>query len=444
MDITLLLVLIVLNGAFAMSEMAVVSSRRARLIQRSEQGRTGARAALALSENPSHFLSTIQIGITAIGILSGVLGETALAQPLAVWLAQFEPLQPYATGVAVASVVAGVTALSLIFGELVPKRIALQNPETIASMIARPMGWLSAVTYPLVRLLSAVTDAIVALLGGKGGDGPPVTEEEIHVLMEQGRAAGVFDPHEQDIVRRAFLLDDVRVSAVMTPRHDLVEVRSDDGVDVVRRIIREHGYSRYPVVNESGEIIGLLRSKMVVDKLLSGDPVETAALVEKSLFVPGSLTLMRLLELFKKSRQRAAIVVDEFGRTLGMVTLNDVLTSLVGNIAEVDQQEDSDVVGRPDGSWLMAGSVSIEVFRDVTQARQELPEEAQESYDTLGGLAMVVLQRIPRTGDRFETGEFTFEVVDMDLHRVDKLLVTRKPGAAAKDDGKPRTSAADG
>lgn len=426
MDITFLLVLILLNGAFALSEMAVVSSRKTRLIQWSEQGRTGARAALSLSDNPSHFLSTIQVGITAIGILSGVIGETAIAQPLALWLAQFAPLEPYAMGTAVATVVIGVTAVTLIFGELVPKRIALRNPEAIAALVARPMGWLSTLTYPLVRLLSAVTDAIVAVIGGKAGGEPPVTEEEIHVLMEQGRAAGVFDPHEQDIVRRAFSLDDVRVSAVMTPRHDLVVVRTDDDAEAIRQTIRRHGYSRYPVVDASGEIVGLLRSKIVVDRLLSGEPVEAASLVEKSLFVPGSLTLMRLLELFKKSRQRAATVVDEFGRTLGMVTLNDVLSALVGNIVEMDQDEDPEVVRRPDGSWLMAGSVSVEVFRDVTRAQRELPEEGQDSYDTLGGLAMIALQRIPRTGDRFETDEFAFEVVDMDQHRVDKLLVMRK------------------
>jgi len=433
MDIVFLLVLILLNGAFAMSEMAVVSSRKTRLMQWVDEGRAGAKVALTLSNDPSHFLSTIQVGITAIGILSGIIGEAAFAKPLARWLSQFAVLEPYATGVSVAVVVVSVTAMSLIFGELVPKRFALRHPEAIASAIARPMGWLSIAAYPLVRVLSFITESIVALFGATRSSDPPVTEEEIHVLMEQGRAAGVFDPHEQDIVRRAFALDDVRVSAVMTPRHDLVVMRTADDMGSLKRTIEKHGHTRYPVVVDGGEIVGLIRTKVMVDKLLSGAAVDPASLMEKALFVPRSLTLMRLLELFKKFRQQAAIVVDEYGHTHGMVTLNDVLAALVGDIGEVEHDDDPAVMRRADGSWLVSGSLGIESFKEATLAELALPEEDQDSYNTMSGLAMTVLQRVPKTGDRFETEEFAFEVVDMDHHRVDKLLVSRK--TSTRDEG---------
>lgn len=438
MEIAILLILILLNGVFSMSEMALVSSRKTRLTQWADEGRAGSRSALALANEPSHFLSTVQVGITAIGIMSGIVGEAALAGPIESVLVRVEWLQPYAHGLAFALAVIAITTLALIFGELVPKRLALMNPEGISSVVARPMIGLSLAAYPLVRGLSFVTEGLVRLFGLRKSDEPPVTEEEIQVLMEQGRKAGVFDLHERNIVRRAFELDDLRVTAVMTPRRDLEVIRRTDDTQALHRTLRRHPHSRYPVVDDDGDIVGLLRTKRVVDRLLSGGEGSVGTLIEPAHYVPRTLTLMQLLESLKKARQHVAFVVDEYGHVQGMVTVNDVLSALVGEIGDIGEPggtEDPDIVRRDDGSWLMSGSVDIGSFRDATDATLSLPEEDSDSYHTLGGLAMTALRDIPRVGDRFETDEFRFEVVDMDEHRVDKLHVIRKPPSVDTEEG---------
>ncbi len=431
MELLILLLLVLLNGVFAMSEMAVVSSRKARLQQWADDGRSGARTALALANSPSHFLSTIQVGITVIGVTSGAFGEAALAQDLSAWLSQWPALAPYSGGLAVAIVVIGITLASLIIGELVPKRLALFNPEGIASAIARPMQLLSALAYPLVRALSMLTDAILKLFGLRESGEPPVTEDEIQVLMEQGAEAGIFEAHEQALVKRVFRIDELKVTGVMTPRNEIVFVDLEDDMRTnIGRITRSN-HSRFPVVRGGIEHVeGFVKAKTFLEDAIAGRPLDFHAKLAKPLLVPRTLTVMEVVEAFKKHRQTMALVIDEYGELQGLVTLNDVMEALVGDIATADEDEaDRDVVVREDGSWLIEGGVSIERFKDVTDIDQTLPEEDTGAYHTLGGFAMMRLGRIPAAGDCFEWGGFAFEIVDMDRNRVDKLLVRRTAAA---------------
>jgi len=434
MDVLILFLLIVLNGIFAMSEMGIVSARKARLQQLADEGRAGARAALALANEPSHFLSTVQIGITLIGITSGAFGEATVAVGLIPWLSRWPALAPYAEQLSLAIVVTAITLTSVIIGELVPKRLALIDPERVASLVARPMMWLAALTYPVVRVLSAATGALLRLFGVRAGGGPPVTEEEINVLMEQGAEAGVFQEHEQTIVSRVFRLDELKVRGVMTPRNDIVYVDLDEPLEHNLRRIVESGHSRFPVVRGSLENVqGIVQTKALLEDALGGRPVDLALQVMKPLLVPDTLTVMQVVEAFKKHRQTVALVIDERGSPQGLVTLNDVMQALVGDIATVGEERELDVVQRDDGSWLIDGGVTVERFKDVLEIEEQLPEESTGSYHTLAGFVMLQLGQVPKVADKFDWNGVEFEVVDMDRHRIDKLLVRRRtpPRASA-------------
>lgn len=424
MELLLLAFLILLNGVFAMSEMAVVSSRKARLQQWADEGKTGAQAALALANEPASFLSTIQVGITVIGITSGAFGEATLAKGFGEWLSRWSLLAPYAEVAALVVVVAVITLASLIVGELVPKRLALVNPESIASIVARPLTWLARVAHPVVRLLSATTEAVLRLFGVRPSSEPPVTEEEIKVLMEQGAEAGVFEQHEQAIVARVFRLDQLKVTAVMTPRTQIVRLNIDEPLAVNLERIAQSGHSRFPVGRTSSESIeGIVQTNTLLEAAIAGRPIDLGVHMSKPLYVPQSLSVVQLMESFKKHRQTIAVIVNEHGDLQGLVTLNDVMEALVGDIATVEDDEEREIVERDDGSWLMDGQVAVERFKDVVDARSELPEE--QAYRTLGGFAMHQLGRVPKMGDRFDWNGLRIEVLDMDGHRVDKVLVTR-------------------
>jgi putative hemolysin len=426
MDVLILLLLIVLNGVFAMSEIGVVSSRKARLQQLADEGRAGAGAALALAKEPSHFLSTVQIGITLIGITSGAFGEATIAPQLIPWVSQWTAVAPYAEQLSLAIMVTGITLTSVIVGELVPKRLALINPERVASLVARPMMWLAMLTYPVVRFLSAATEGLLRLFGVRGQSGTPVTEEEINVLMEQGAEAGVFQDHEQAIVARVFRLDELRVTGVMTTRNDVVYLDLNEPLERNLRRIFESGHSRFPVTRGRLEDIqGIVHTKTLLEDAVAGRPIALASRVTKPMLVPDTLTVMQVVETFKKHRQTIAVVIDEYGNPQGLVTLNDVMQALVGDIATAGDKGDLDVVQRDDGSWLIDGGVTIERFKDVLEIEEELPEEGTGSYHTLGGFVMLRLGRVPKVGDKCEWNAIEFEVVDMDGHRVDKMLVTR-------------------
>ena len=436
MDIALLFLLILLNGVFAMSEIAVVSSRKARLQRLADDGSPGAESALALNAEPSRFLSTIQVGITTIGILSGAIGEAALAAPLAVWLSGFPLIAPYASTVALAIVVAGLTYFAVVVGELVPKRLALMAPEGIASLISRPMIWLSRAARPLVWLLSASSSTLLRLTGARSSAEPPVTDEEIRVLMEQGAEAGVFHESEQAIVANVLRLDEQRIEAIMTPRKDLYALDLNDPEPDIRRTIAESPYTRIIVYRDGlDHIVGILRTSDLLKAALDGAPLDVEHALRPPLYVPAGVSTTQLLENFRKARLQNALIVDEYGELQGLVTLGDVLVSIVGDMPSGDVHEEQEIVAREDGSWLMDGGTAIERVKSVLELEVDLPGEEENAYNTLGGFIMHMTGRIPAVADHFEWGGCRFEVVDMDRNRVDKVLVAcpRQPDATAAE-----------
>jgi len=361
-------------------------------------------------------------------VTSGAFGEATLARDLSDWLSQWPLLDRYSDPLALAVVVSGITIASLILGELVPKRLALLSAERIASAVARPMQVLSRLTYPVVRVLSAITDGILALFGARGAGEPHVTEDEINILMEQGAEAGVFERHEQALVARVFRLDELNVTGIMTPRSEIVALDLDAPAEANIRRILDSPHSRFPVVRgEPSQVEGIVLTKTLFEDSIAGRPLDLAGRLVKPLFVPQTLTAMELVAAFKKHRQTVALVVNEFGDLLGIVTLNDIMEALVGDIATVEDEADRDAVRRDDGSWLVDGSITIERFKDVVGIEESLPEEELRTYHTLAGFVMLQLGRVPQVGDKFRWGRLQVEVLDMDRNRIDKLLVVVLP-----------------
>ncbi len=425
MEIMLLLFLILLNGVFSMAEIAVISSRKARLQQLVDAKIKGAQSALALNSKPSNFLSTIQVGITSVGILSGAIGETALADPLTTWLADIPLIETYARSIALTTVVVSLTYVSVVIGELVPKQLGLLAPEKLASTIARPMNVLTRLTHPVVWLLSVSSDLIMRLLGAVRKMEPPVTNEEIKVLMGQGAKAGVFHQSEQAIVANVLRLDEQHIRAIMTPRNEIYLLDLEYSEADIRKRIAESLYTRIVVCRDGLEnIIGILRTQDILKNVLSDQPLEVEKFLRKPLYVPEGVTTTHLLESFRKARQQCALIVDEYGELQGMVTLTDVLISIVGEIPTSDISAEQDVVRREDGSWLIDGSVTLERLKSVLEITELLPGGDSKTFNTLGGLVMQMLDRIPRVNDQFQIDGVRFEVMDMDKNRVDKVLVT--------------------
>ncbi|HEX2339906.1 MAG TPA: hemolysin family protein [Vicinamibacterales bacterium] len=424
-DVILLLGLILLNGVFAMSEIAIVSSRRTRLLQMADAGGTGARHALKLASEPTRFLSSVQVGITSIGILNGAIGEASIASRLRTSIEHVPVLAPYADALSLAVMVMLLTYVSLILGELVPKRLALTHPEAIASIIARPMDVLATVGRPIVTLLSVSTDTILRSFGVRHVKQPAVTLEEIRVLLEQGSDEGVFEGAEHEMVTNVLNLDDRRVGAVLTPRPDVVFLDVRDPLDTNRQKLREDPHNVLPLCDGGlDHVLGFVRSTTVLEKLLEGGTIDLPALAEKPLFVPETMSLMTLLEQFKRTHLPAALVVDEFGDVGGLVSLTDVITSIVGDLP-AEPGEEPMIVRRDDGSWLFDGGLDLDAALRTLDAESLLDDEDRQHYHTLGGLAMLALGRLPRTGDVFERGGYRFEIVDMDGNRVDRVLVSR-------------------
>ncbi|HRH80042.1 MAG TPA: hemolysin family protein [Thiobacillaceae bacterium] len=431
MDLALIAVLILINGLLSMAEMAVVSARRTRLHSLAEEGNPGAETALALHENPSSFLSTIQVGITSVGILSGAVGEAALTDNLEAWLSGFPPLASSSHLIALSIVVVGLTYFTVVVGELVPKRLALLAPETIASLAARPMLWLARLAKPLVLLLSVSSDMVLRALGAKRKDEPPVTDEEIKILMEQGAEAGVFHISEQLIVSNVLRLDEQRVGAIMTPRKDIYSIDLEDSEEDILKGIAESPYHRIMVCQDGMDnIVGVLQTGDLLKHSLSGASVTRRDVMEATaapLYVPDTVTTTQLLENFRQSRTHFALIVDEYGDLQGLVTMTDVLTSIVGEISQADTDEEQEFVRREDGSWLIDGGVAVERLKAELDIDEELPGEEENSYNTLGGFVMHMLGRIPAVADWFECEGHRFEVVDMDRNRVDRVLVSPLP-----------------
>jgi putative hemolysin len=431
MELFVLLLLFLVNGFFSMSEMAVVSSRKARLQQLYEEGHAPAGAALELANDPGHFLSAIQVGITIIGITSGAFGEATLSADVAAWLKQWSALERHANAIAVTLVVASITVGSLIIGELVPKRLALRNPESVASFVAKPMKWIATIAHPIVRMLSVLTDAILRLLGQRVVSSPPVSEEEIRVLMEQGTEAGVFEAHEHELVSRVFRMDELRTAAIMTPRTDIVYLNMEEPREAILERIADAPHTHFPVTRgDLDNVEGIVAVKELLVDLLHNKPVDLPARVKKPLYIPETLTVTEVLRSFKQHRQTMALIVNEYGELQGLVTLHDVMEALVGDIGPADEGGNADIARREDGSWLIDGSVSVDRFKQAIELEEQLPQEDTGSYNTIAGFVMLQLGRVPQVADHFDWEGVRFEVVDMDRNRVDRVLVTRLPPPA--------------
>ncbi|NWF91222.1 MAG: HlyC/CorC family transporter [Ignavibacteriaceae bacterium] len=422
--ILIIILLTIANGIFAMSEAAVISARKAKLQQQANAGDARARAALALADNPNRFLSTVQVGITLIGILAGAFGEATLADDLETGLERVPWLAPYSRAISLGIMVVVLTYLSLIIGELVPKRLALRNPESIAGLVAAPMNFLSAVVNPAVHVLSVSTEAILRLLGVQPSTAPPVTEEEIRVLIQQGTQAGIFEVAEQDMVEAVFRLNDQRAFDLMTPRPEIIWLDLNDSPQEIIAKITESGYSRFPVCHGSlDNVLGVVRAKDLLARSLAGEPLDLRGAMRSPIFVPESALAFQVLELFRGSQPHLALVIDEYGGTQGLITLHDILEAIVGEVEVTEPQ----AVQRQDGSWLLDGALAVEEFKEIFDLGP-LPEEERDYYQTLGGFVMMLLGRVPTAGDHFQWAGLRFEVMDMDGKRVDKVLVVPASG----------------
>jgi putative hemolysin len=422
-EIIFIFILLIANGLFSMSEMAIVSARKARLQQLANEGNASARAALDLANSPGSFLSTVQIGITLVGILAGAFGGATIAERLSPWLGQVSWLAPHAASVSFGLVVAIITYLSLVIGELIPKRIALHSPDRIASLIASPMRKLSQVASPLVRLLEGSTNLLLRLVGLREPKDTPVTEDEIKVLIEQGIESGVFEEAERDLIERTFHLGDRLISELMIPRTEVVWLDVDDPPEKIRQAIIDSRFSQYPVIQDSPDnIVGILRAKDLLARELDNQSFDLRATLLRPLYLPDSMPAFKAIETFKRERRHTALVIDEYGGVEGLVTVNNILEALVGDITSFDQQVEEEIVRRADGSWLMDGMLPLSKVKKVLRLKK-LPGEDAGAFQTLGGLMMAQLGRVPAVADRFEWNGLRFEVMDMDRNRVDKVLV---------------------
>ncbi|HZD10738.1 MAG TPA: hemolysin family protein [Candidatus Binatia bacterium] len=424
-EIAIVLLLILVNGIFAMSEIAIVSARRVRLERMARNGNRGAQRALELVNTPNRLLSTVQVGITLVGIFAGAFGGATIADELADVLSRIGPLRPYAASISLALVVGIITFLSVVVGELVPKRIALQNPERVSSLVARPMELISLAAAPIVRLLSLSTEGVLRLLGIEARPQSAVTEEEIRVLVEQGAQAGMIEEVERDMVESIFRLDDRPLEAMMTPRLEIVWLDVNNRAEENRRLIETSTFTRFPVCDGSlDNVLGIVHSKDLLSNCLDGRPLQIAEAMRPPLFVPETVHALRALERFKQSGIHMALLIDEYGGIEGLVTLFDILEAIVGDIPTLGEQEDQQIVQREDGTWLVDGLLPIDEFMLAFDLR-EMPAEG--SYQTLGGFMVLMLGNVPSTGEYFEWHEMRFEVADMDGHRVDKILIAPAP-----------------
>ncbi len=425
-EVLLIIALVLINGLFAMTEIALISSRKARLQSRAEEGDRGARAALRLVETPTRFLSTVQIGITLVGILSGAIGGATLSRQLAGLLGQLPWLAPYSQPIALVVVVAVIGYLSLVFGELLPKRLALTDPERIAANSSRFMEFLARLSGPVVQLLSISTDWGLRVLGASPSSVTDVTEEEVKVLIDQGTLNGVFEEVEQDMLESVFRMSDRTVETIMTPRTEMTWLDIDDPYEDVLREVTESNFSRFPVAQGSlDNMLGILLARELLAQAVSSETVDLRSFLRTPIFLPESTPAFTALEQLKHGGMHMALVMDEYGGVLGLVTLFDILESIVGEIsAGPGETSEPQVIHRPDGSLLLDGLIKVDVLKDLLDIK-ELPDENRAGFQTLGGLIMSQFGDIPISGQFFDWDGLRFEVVDMDKRRVDKVLVQR-------------------
>jgi putative hemolysin len=420
-ELLLVFVLILVNGVFVMSEMAIVSVRKIRLQQLANHGDNRARLALDLAQTPDRFLPTVQVGITLMAILSGARGESAISRILAPLLANIVPRQ-YGDPIASVVAIAIITYLTIVIGELVPKQIALNSPERIARMMARSIDLMAKLSLPITYALTGSTRFVVKLLGIRPSESPEVTEEEIKVMIEQGTETGMFEESEQDMVQGVLSLGDRKIGALMTPRPDITWIDIEDSIAITREKIMDSDYSRLPVCEgELDRVLGVIHVADLLSQTLRGEELNLTTSLRQPLFIPESTRGLKVLEQFKKFGTHIAMVVDEYGVIQGLVTMHDLLEEIVGDITDIYEPEEPQIIEREDGSWLLDGMLSIEQFLE----QFELPENAIDrgNYHTLGGFTIMQLGKIPVSGESFEWRHLRLEIVDMDGKRVDKVLV---------------------
>ncbi|HNN12148.1 MAG TPA: hemolysin family protein [Anaerolineales bacterium] len=425
-EVITILVLILINGLLAMSEAAMLASRKAKLQQMANEGDLAAKSALELLKDPNVFLSTIQIVITLIGVFAGAVGGATIASALTQQLVKFEAIAEYAENISFGIVVVSITILTIWLGELVPKRIGLHSPERITKFVAAPMALLSLLFSPLIKLMSWATELILAIFGVKHSTEPIITEEELQVLIDQGTQAGIFEESEQDMVEGVFSLGDQRVYSLMTPRTEIVWLDVNDSTEEILAKLAGSPYSRFPVRQDSLEtIMGIVKSRDLLVVSLSGKSINLKELAKPAYFIPETMLASRALEVLKKNNTELLLVVDEFGGVQGLLTINDILEEIVGQM----EGDEPQATQRQDGSWLLDGMLEVDEFKDIFEI-DDLPHE--DEYETLSGFVMTSLGRIPQTADHFEWNNLRFEVIDMDGRRVDKVLVTAKPKAVTE------------
>ena len=438
LEILLILSLVLANGVFSGAEIAIISSRRHRLEQWAAKGRRSARVALRLAESPNEFLSTVQIGITLIGILSGAVGGATVARRFEQVFDRIPWLQGYSEALSFILVVTVITYLSLLIGELVPKRIAMANPEQIACTAAPPMRWLSRVSAPLVVLLSRSTDALLRLVGVPTEASQDVSEDEIRALIRQGAESGVFEEAEHGMMQRVMRLGDRAIKTLMTPRTEISWLDLEEPVEESLRELLEGAHSQFPVARGTLDAcLGFVRVRNILLARLNNEPIQLEAMIQPPLFLAESTRALSVLEEFKRTGIHFALVTDEFGGVAGLVTLNDLMEGIVGDLPSIDDQEEPLITVREDGSWLIDGSLDLVTFCEVIH-RDIFDLEQERLYHTMAGFVLHRLERIPRESDAFDWHGYRFEVVDMDGKRIDKLLITPlkpvQPGASHQDE----------
>jgi putative hemolysin len=424
MELLILVLLVLLNGVFALSEMAIVSSRRPRLKAMADRGNGGAKTALRLLEDPSQLLSTVQIGITAIGVIAGAYSATALSDDLAPWVASLSPaLVEYAGGIAFGVVIVLTTILSLVLGELIPKRIALSAPEPLAAAMAPVMALIETAASPLVWMLRTVTEGVVRLLGLHRTRQEDVTEEELQSLIVEGEKAGVIEEEERDMIQSVMRLGDRSVKAIMTPRTEIVWLDPEMPRDEMLNEMRQSGHSRFPVAHgDADQIVGIVQTKELFGHLAESGDVDLKAVMHPPIFVPETMPVLKMLESMRGNPVRMVIVSDEYGAVLGLVTAADLLESIAGDAALSEDEGLSPPVKRDDGSWLIDGMTPVDEFEELVGVKG-LDED--EGYSTVAGLVMHLLRAVPNEGDKVARIPLTFEVLDMDGRRIDKVLVRK-------------------
>jgi putative hemolysin len=423
-EIGILIILIMLNGVFALAELAIVSARRERLQTLIDGGNQGAAIALRMSHEPTALLSTVQVGITLIGILAGAFGGATLTDELAQIIARAPVLAGYSRTIALILVVGTITFFSVVLGELVPKRLALRNPETIAASVARPMSLLASIARPVVRVFTLATAFFLRVLGVPDDvSESTVTEEEIKVLLEQGAEAGVFEEAERDMVQSIFRFGDRQLRSLMTPRTEIIWLDVNDPEEVIRETVSQSPHSRFPVCDGAlDRVLGIIQTKDLLSKSWAGETFDLRSILRPPLFLPETMLALRALERFKQTGIQGALLVDEFGGIEGVVTLLDMLESIVGDIPTLQEIAEPPIVRRDDGSYLVEGYLAVDNLKELLGVAA-LPDEGD--FQTLGGFVVSMAGRLPRVGDHFEWEDHRFEVMDMDGNRVDKVLIAR-------------------